>query len=514
MPGPNLDLDAGPTVQPTNPMDAATNALGLKQKMNEVNLFQAGFQARQLAGKIISEAPDLMTGIETARKNPIVAAFAPETVMHSADLANSMLTYSGEVGKQGTDAFHNFALSLPAYVRDPSEATFNTLKENALSTVSPALRSNLAKNIDNFDRGLNTGLDADPKKALEQRVQRVIGYSNAIGASKEDVGTGVQGTTVTPALAPPGGAAPGTITPVGPEVTKGIPSQLVTGPFGAGGATTTQPFRDTARRGGAPGLGTVPNQLGGAGVGAGARTGTGSLPPGVGAPLTGPSQEQAAANTVAGTAAGEISKEMISRQETLPNQMKRLDIMSDTLKNFQAGGGASLRADVGKFLQGVRNAGLVKVSDEDINKVANGSLPDTQLFSAEVKPLVISALKEAAQGTGRVMRSEVDAFLDMMDVTTDPKALEGLLNQARYSLQVGYDQAQKYTEFKKLVAGKDSSVKGLEPSDFFSWYNKQFDPNALPKATGAGVNLGPVGGAKGTARHPKDIQDIINKVKQ
>ena len=96
------------------------------------------------------------------------------------------------------------------------------------------------------------------------------------------------------------------------------------------------------------------------------------------------------------------------------------------------------------------------------------------------------------------MRSEVDAFLAMMDSTRDPRALITLLNQARYSLQVGYDQSQKFMQFKQGINSGD--IKGLDLGDFFGWYNHNFNPKALPNETPGGMQLGPVpaGMIKGT----------------
>jgi hypothetical protein len=134
-----------------------------------------------------------------------------------------------------------------------------------------------------------------------------------------------------------------------------------------------------------------------------------------------------------------------------------------------------------------------------VDDTAKGSIAGSQLFEKEVKPLVISALKQSAEGTGRVMRSEVDAFLTMMDRTTDPKALLDMLNQARYALQVGYDRTQKWPQYKQAVAS--GSTAG-DMADFYGWYNSQLDPKALPGQTPGGLGLGAVNTAKGVPGAP------------
>jgi hypothetical protein len=85
--------------------------------------------------------------------------------------------------------------------------------------------------------------------------------------------------------------------------------------------------------------------------------------------------------------------------------------------------------------------------------------------------------------------------MKMMDSTTDPRAIQKLLNQIRYTVQTQYDQSQKWPQFKSAVeAGK---LPGYDLGDFYSWYNSQLDPSKLPSATGGGLNLGPVKTVKG-----------------
>jgi len=113
--------------------------------------------------------------------------------------------------------------------------------------------------------------------------------------------------------------------------------------------------------------------------------------------------------------------------------------------------------------------------------------------------MVIGELRQVQQGMGRAMASEVNAFINMADATTDPMALMSILNQAKYSLQVGYSQAQKFPEFKKLLARKDPTVDGMNPADYYTWYNNTTRPEDLPSKTGGGLNLAPTpfGAAKG-----------------
>lgn len=498
----------------TNPLAAVESVVGIQQGMNSLRQFQQTFAARQRAGEILASAKDPDTGVADLLKDPLVAGFAPELAQTAASTRQTILSAQGEAARQGFDAFHNTLANLPQVVPGLAKGDFNgwdTMVKNGLNLASPAARPGLISSFNNMKAWLTHDLSSDPKEAESQINQRITAGLTAVAPdainklfttpTTADMGN----KKVFGGVAGPGNALDlptGTFVPSGGvptnELSFGASPAVVTGPYGKGGAQTTKVLKDNSSP-----IPTPENP-----------NGAGSLPKGVGAGFTGPSQEQTAANTAAGTAGGNISEEMIARQESLPNELKRLDIMSNTLTKFQAGGGADFRTELGKALQGLKNAGIAEITDEDVNKIANSSLPDTQLFSSEVKPLVIGALKQAAQGTGRVMRSEVDAFLEMMNETTDPNALMGLLNQARYALQVGYDQAQKFTDYKQLLAKDDPGVKGLGPSDFFAWYNKQFDPTKLPGSTPTGLNLGPVGGAKGAGEHPKDIQDLLSKYKK
>jgi hypothetical protein len=113
-------------------------------------------------------------------------------------------------------------------------------------------------------------------------------------------------------------------------------------------------------------------------------------------------------------------------------------------------------------------------------------------------------LKADAQGTGRVMRSEVDRYLEMLGSTQDPRALATILSNLRYTLLVGYDQGQKFTQFKQDLAKGDPNVKGLDVADFPSVYNRDFDETKL--TTPKGMSLGdvsPVALKGGTGGTPK-----------
>lgn len=471
-----------PPAMPTaSPMETLGQFANIQNALNQNRLFQQTFAAQQTAGQILAAAPDLDTGIANLTRDPRTAAFAGPIINNIRQAQQTTTTIRGLRQTQSLDLTHNILSQLGPAVYDPTR--FMPIASGVLASGSPEASPQAAQTVLGIHNSWTEGLPQDSSTWTPQQFgtyqQRAIASLVGSGAMNESAikqllptattqNTG--GQTVFGAQAPgwQGGAfraantLPMTLAPT-----------VVTGPFGPGGATQ-------------------PAVLGGGG----GSLGQGSPGPGPGpaaaAVPTGPTQVEAAANAARGTAAGDIAEDLIDQGKGLPNAIRRLDIMTDTLSHFQAGGGADMRTQFAQGLQAIKNSDLPlsnHITQEMIDSVGNNSLSNSQLFEAEVKPLATAELKEAAQGTGRVMKSEVDAFLGMMDRTKDPKALMALLNQTRAALATGYDQAVKYPQFKAALAAKTPSVAGMDQGDFYTWYNENY--NQLPKAAG-GQSLAPV----------------------
>jgi len=225
-------------------------------------------------------------------------------------------------------------------------------------------------------------------------------------------------------------------------------------------------------------------------------------PPNEASVVMGPSLASAEFMKKTGELGGAIQEEVNDNAKSLPTMAKRVDLMVQELEKFQTGGFADIREGLAELAQGLRNAGVGGITDETIQKISNGSLPAQQVFESLVSRAGVQTLKADAQGTGRVMRSEVDRYLEMMGATQDPRALATIMSNLRYTLLVGYDQGQKFTQFKQALARKDPSVEGLDVSDFPSVYNKDFDEAKL--VTPKGISLGEVSprGFKGGTGEP------------
>lgn len=484
---PTIALNADPGVA------ASGNALGggsimqmlghLAQTQNAVNtnkLFQQTFQAKQRAGELIAGAGgDSEAAIKALMSDPQVAPFAHEIVNGLRTAQQTLVATQGAQATQNKDAFQAIVRATMGGLTDPSQ--LGGVIQAQMQTLPPEIQSRVRPAVESLVRAWTTGLPGDPTEAMKVLRNRQVGtlfgagvdtgaIEGAIGKPVQiDTGGGVQmGVQAPTALG--GGLIPAN------RLGKTLAPTVVTGPYGEGGAPTTQVIGGD----GASNLGGAPR------------------PPG-GPNLTGPSQTQSTYNEHAGTGVAEAEKDYNVASAKLPEVSKRIGMLTDTLEGFQAGGGAEVRAAMGKGLQALRNAGVTGVTPEMIEKVSNGSIKDTQTFQALIRPLVIGELKAAAEGTGRVMRSEVDAFLKMLDTTTDPRTIVDILNQAKYMMSVQYDKAQKWPQFRNGVAAGDKALAGYKLQDFEPWYAKNFNPAELPRAN-------PSGGLNLSGKNPDDVK--------
>lgn len=534
---PSIGTDIAPLAPPANPLGTIAQFAETQNALNQNRLFQQTFAARQRMGQILSTASDPEAAWKSIMSDPQAAPFAGEAYNYYREAQLATVQMQGEVQKQGASALDSFSKNLPLLLADPSQ--FDNVAKAALANTPEQARPNVSTALGAMKQAF-FGPEGDGKPATpEASFRRIIGGWMGMGGTSDQL----KGMIGSPSQVSTGNATAfgvqqpaqygGGFTPNNAVSMMPAPS-VQTLPLGSAGTPTTgvlsgnqftpatmaptpvaKPQGNALAPSGANPLGS-PNAAidpakyiadhGGidAAIAAASKSGDDKLVisisdyasdkirSGQGAILTGPSQAQSAANSKMGDMAGTIQEEMSSRAKELPGAIRRLDMLTGALAQFQSGGGADIRAGAGKFLQALKNAGLPGITDKMVNDVANGSLPASQVFSAEVRPLVISELKEAAQGTGRVMRSEVDAFLQMMDQTGDPRGLMSLLNQARYATQVNYDQAQKWPGYKSAVE-KGTAGEGMSYGDFYNYYNQHFGkPGTLPKATGAGLNLSPV----------------------
>jgi len=497
MPDPTIAMKVqtaqAPQTPMSNPLELMQGIMGLRRSALALQNEQNTLDARTQAGQIMANAPDVDTGLEQLRNNPLVGGFAPEIAGTLTANAANQIAYQQAQRTQAAQQkagqiiskAPNLDAAIPQLLSDPETASYaqqligQTAQTNQTVTAIGGARQEQAQSgfgnlLRSFASGINdpSTVPAMAQAALTNmsptaRAQNTEAFNNVVHALTDGLPEGEAGKQMyqqrLTAMMIGAGVSPDQLRGITGTMAPGVSMQ----PVGEGGAL-------------------VPVQTGGPVVGSNEPQILGQP----GKPVQGQTQTQQTANTARGGVAGTIDNEMTAQSALVP-ALNRIDIMQDTLKDFQAGGGADMRARLGTALQAMKNAGL-PVTDEMVNKVANSSLSATQIFDTEIKPLVLQSLRNDIAGTGRAMRTEVDSYLNSMDNTKDPQALMKLLNQARYQLQVGYDQSQKYVDFKDMQRNNAPEVsKYKDPSDFYAWYNKNYSPKNLPQQTEGGVSLAP-----------------------
>jgi hypothetical protein len=424
-----LNINPVQVAPPRDALDFATGAMNVAKSSVELQAVQAGLEAKKRAGQIMAVAPSLDEAVKAMGADPLVAGFAPEIMATVQSISGAQTAQAGERQAQAASGLGTVMHGLLTAVNDP--VTFDNLISANLETLSPTARAAVEKAIPGIKAALFDGLDKlDPTAAGAEWQQRLGAMIVGSGFSAE----GVRAVT-------------GTLAPQLVEVT---------GPEGQ---------RVTMQVGG-------PITGGGSGVG----------PDGV--ISEGPSVDEATRLQAEGQISSGIESDLSAAAGDLPKILTNMDHMLDAMKVMETGGGADIRANLGKALQFFQNAGVEGISDELVNGVANGNLAATQTLQALLRTFVTDQMKQSTLGTGAgQVAAEVQAFLDMADITTDPEALQALLGVSRQKLQIDYDRAQAWPEFKKLVEGGKTDYTLPQ---FYQWFNneKKNAPEAAKPADG------------------------------
>lgn len=107
----------------------------IRNLMNQNNLFQQTFQAKQKAGQIMATAPDVNTGLQRLQADPTTAAFAPELMntYRQLDLTNTQV--QGAQQTMYSSAMHDIMQSLPSAYMDMT--TFDKAMSARIGAQSP-----------------------------------------------------------------------------------------------------------------------------------------------------------------------------------------------------------------------------------------------------------------------------------------------------------------------------------------------------------------------------------------
>ena len=468
---PDISLGVAPAggAAPVNPLGMMGQLSEIQNRLNQNRLFQQEFQARQAIGQIWANSPDPETAIQRTMQSPWAVFAAPQIQAYRSSMETAQRV-AGLRSEQNQSALQSFGKNSAAAANDVS--LLPGIADRTVASLDPLIRKDAEPLIRSAQAALMQGVDVkgDPAAALAKFQANHMALMTASGLTG-DAFNQLYGTSTT--------------RDVGGQIISGVQQPAAKGGgFMAANAlpktlapqlTTVEP----ASEGGAkvPGVvqGGVFNPLttGGGGAPAGSPANANAL--GIsspGKPLTGLTPEQEVIQKGSGEAVKDFRMEMNDAASQLPGQMHSLDLLQKTLTEAQAGGGADLRTTMGSWAQAAKNAGM-PVTDKQVQDIGNQSLPASQTFKSVIKQVATRMLSADVHGQGKSMLPEVRAYLDSLDLATDPKAILDVLNNMKYVMTQKYNMSQAYNDFLDMKQSGDPSVKNIDESRFLSWYNKK-----------------------------------------
>lgn len=435
-----------PSMSMGDPFQMVNQAMQLRNNMQTWN-------SQQEAGRILAASPDMDTAVNTMSKSPNAAWMLPtinqmRTIQQTeAEIAKA----NAATGQIGLDtSFTRLKNTMLMNPNDPLGFVkgLQAMREN----MSPLELKMNGKYIDSVEQSLMEGLPqgddpASQAKAAQMFNQRMIAFRMGAGMTPQQAYGTVGAIAPSFEQLPPGRMG---------EERMGVVGGLGGGP---GGMDTT-------------GSGISGNMLGGTGV------------------ITGPSEPWLQR---IGKPTEAVQSEIQDNSMHAPGLLNTMKIMYDSLKDFQAGGGATAMMNWGQRLQALRRVTGGLIPQSLVDAAGNDNLAQSQVFSAEIKRFVTDQMRQAVAGTGAGrIRNEVEAFLNSMKETTDPNAIIKLMNQQMYSLRVAADQANQWPGYMQKVEANDPSVAGMGPGDFYNWWNNNRGKSPDMARETAGFSLMPM----------------------
>lgn len=435
---PTISLAAGGGAGSAVPQQAPAQAIDTwSQAVNRINqnqLFQQTFAARQRAGQIMSAAPDLESGWTAMMKDPLVAPFAGAIVNEGRQAQKALLDIHGETSKQAMTGLEGAMKALSAGYADPS--MISPMLKLHLDGLGPEARKVAAPLFDSLATSLGDGLPAGEAGITKLR-SRITGIMAASGLN-DAVIRGVTGTlapevrsgpfgpggaertysiggSYTPGLVGPGGSLPGA--GGGP-----VPG----GSGGPGGAAASLPGGALSLPSGSPAGGGI--GLSAAATGASGGGGAASAAPPSAPPPAGASYDPG----LSGVSVGQHSY-LQDRYKNLAQDQSRLDqdVTSQSMiqqvlqeargamTQFKPGGGAGVYARLGATAQ------AFGAPQELVDKISNGNLAATQEFQKLMVNNVMAQIKSQLPSGSRLAQYEFRVFEDRNpNISTDPRAIE------------------------------------------------------------------------------------------
>ncbi len=453
-----------------NPAGAASSWMDVISKMNQNQLFQQTFQAKQQAGQIISSAPDMETGLQNLFKNPSTAAFAPAIVN---DIKAQQLSMS-KMGMEMGQSVLQGALKMMVGAYDQPEL-LPALKDAALAAMPPEVKKQYAPIIEDLTRSLVSGMSdagGDPKALQFNRDllnRRLIGMGQAGGVSPEALRalTGQMAPAMPFEPTGPGGA--GQFNPIGgsmlpPRAGAGAAPPAGVAPVAGGASTVLAPIPDFTGRKAFGHEGAAYAPAGAAPVPAPAGAGVNALaPPGGGGPSAmGQSISQQEFQKKRTDAAVEDINKVHADVAAGRENMQYIDEARRALAEFKAGGGAEVYSRLAGLAQALGGDNVMLPSGEKDSSgkpvmktltdlVGNGNQAATQEFSKLMVNGVMSQIRQTLPAGSMLNRNEWNAFEQRgtPSISMDPRAIEKIFEFQQKLYERNYDQQQSMTSWLK-----------------------------------------------------------------
>lgn len=159
----------------------------IRNLMNQNNLFQQTFQAKQKAGQIMATAPDVNTGLQRLQADPTTAAFAPELMntYRQLDLTNTQVQSNQQT--MYSSGMHSVMQALPSAYTDMS--SFDKAMGVQIGTLSPMTQQYLKDTgaIQSLRSAMFDDLPKDQKAAQQAYKMRWNALMLGAGFSPEAI---------------------------------------------------------------------------------------------------------------------------------------------------------------------------------------------------------------------------------------------------------------------------------------------------------------------------------------
>jgi hypothetical protein len=391
---PSISLGVAPPgggAAPVNPLAAISTLSEVQNRLNQNKLFQQQFQANQAIGQIFATERDPEVAIQKIMNSPW-ASFAMPAIANYRQAASTQRDIAGKRTEQNQTALQSYLKNSAAAANDPS--LLPGIADRSIAGLDPIIRNDAAPLIRSASAATMQGVDLKTPEGMKKYQSNLLGQMTASGITP-DVAYSLMGMT--------------------PPAIRDVTTDLgQTQPVQTGGLKGNVATPLTMEQGGA----ATPsaNALGVAAPSAAA-------PPS--APIASPTLAGKEYTTKRVGDMAQYEQRLDDSVVSGASQRRQIDEMMVAAKEAQFGAGAELRM---KFAQAMQALGI---NNSEVDKMANGSLPATQVADKIALTNVLSQARQRLQGN-RGSRLNMQEFTQLVSknpsVTTDPRAMLQIFN--------------------------------------------------------------------------------------